>query len=126
MAPMQATCSLFMRCSDEPGTKFRPMRLSLAVCYYGFNTFTQYPMTFRDKRAISVVPDARMQHVSSGSICKDSQSPPTFMTEKPPPSTLSLSMARMTSSSVIGSALDPLLLYSSIKSLLSSAPLPVS
>ena len=34
----------------------------------------------------------------------------TFMMEKPPPSTCSLSMARTTSSSVMGSALDPLLL----------------
>jgi len=33
----------------------------------------------------------------------------TFMIEKPPPSTFSLSMALMTSSSVMGSALDPLL-----------------
>ena len=36
-----------------------------------------------------------------------------FMMEKPPPSTFSLSMARMTSSSVMGSALDPLRLWSS-------------
>lgn len=35
---------------------------------------------------------------------------PTFMMEKPPPSTCSLSMALTTSSSVMGSALDPLLL----------------
>ena len=33
------------------------------------------------------------------------------MMEKPPPSTCSLSMALMTSSSVMGSALDPLLLW---------------
>ena len=37
------------------------------------------------------------------------------MIEKPPPSTFSLSMARMTSSSVMGSALDPLLLWTSTK-----------
>lgn len=34
------------------------------------------------------------------------------MMEKPPPSTFSLSMARVTSSSVMGSALEPLLLCS--------------
>ena len=34
----------------------------------------------------------------------------TFMMEKPPPSTCSLAMALVTSSSVMGSALDPLLL----------------
>ena len=37
------------------------------------------------------------------------------MMEKPPPSTFSLSIARMTSSSVMGSALDPLLLCTSNK-----------
>lgn len=39
----------------------------------------------------------------------------TFMMEKPPPSTCSLSMARMTSSSVMGSAFDPRLLCKGAK-----------